>query len=155
MRSTNLPLNSFLARGSDSGCLSLAISSIISSTAPHNSNVAVKILRSAFAQARRDGLVDVNEAERVTLLKRRDRFERRPFTIDELKRILEVADDEWRGMILFGLYTGQRLGDIATLTWQNLDLQRAELRLVTTKTGRRQAIPIAPPLFRFIESLPA
>jgi len=96
-------------------------------------NVAVKILRSAFAQARRDGLVDVNEAERVTLLKRRDRFERRPFTIDELKRILEVADDEWRGMILFGLYTGQRLGDIATLTWQNLDLQRAELRLVTTK----------------------
>src|SRR5438270_13976257 len=75
MRSTNLPLNSFLARGSDSGCLSLAISSIISSTAPHNSNVAVKILRSAFAQARRDGLVDVNEAERVTLLKRRDRFQ--------------------------------------------------------------------------------
>jgi len=99
--------------------------------------------------------VNVNEAERVTLLKRRDRFERRPFTIDELKRILKVADDEWRGMILFGLYTGQRLGDIATLTWQNLDLQRAELRLVTTKTGRRQAIPIAPPLFRFIESLPA
>ena len=77
--------------------------------------------------------VNVNEAERVTLLKRRDRFERRPFTIDELKRILKVADDEWRGMILFGLYTGQRLGDIATLTWQNLDLQRAELRLVTTK----------------------
>ena len=65
-------------------------------------NVSLKILRSAFAQARRDGLIDVNEAERVTLLKRTDRFERRPFTLPELRRVLEVASDEWRGMILFG-----------------------------------------------------
>ena len=121
---------------------------------PGTVNVAVKILRSAFAQARRDGLVDVNEAERVSILKRRTRFERRPFTLPELKRIIEVANDEWRGMVMFGLYTGQRLGDIATLTWQNLDLQRAELRLVTGKTGRRQIIPLAPPLLSFIESLP-
>ncbi len=120
---------------------------------PGTVNVNLKILRSAFTQARRDGLVDVNEAERVTVLKRNDRFERRPFTLEELKRIVEVADEEWRGMILFGLYTGQRLGDIATLTWQNVDLARAELRLVTDKTGRRQIIPLAPPLLRYVEGL--
>ncbi len=119
-------------------------------------NVALKILRSAFGQARRDGLVDVNEAERVTALKRRDRFERRPFTLPELKRILAVASDEWRGMILFALYTGARLGDIADLTWNNLDTGRQEIRFVTGKTGRRQILPIAPPLLRYIvESLPA
>ena len=119
-------------------------------------NVAIKVLRSAFAQARREGLIDVNEAERVTLLKRHsDRFQRRAFTLPELKRILEVAGDEWRGMILFGLYTGQRLSDIASLTWQNIDLQREELRLVTIKTGRQQIIPLAPPLVRFVESLPS
>ncbi len=118
-------------------------------------NVSLKIIRSAFAQARRDGMIDVNEAERVTLLKRKDRFERRPFSVPELKRILEVASDEWRGMILFGLYTGQRLSDLASLTWQNVDLQRAELRLVTGKTGRRQIIPLAPPLLRHIDTLPA
>lgn len=118
-------------------------------------NVSVKIIRSAFAQARRDGLVDLNEAERVTLLKRKSRFERRPFTLPELRRILEAATDEWRGMILFGLYTGQRLSDLAALTWQNVDLQRAELRLVTGKTGRRQILPLAAPLLRHIESLPA
>jgi integrase len=123
---------------------------------PGTVNVALKIVRSAFAQARRDGLVDLNEAERVTLLKRKNsRFERRAFTLPELKRILEVASDEWRGMIIFGLYTGQRLGDIAALTWSNLDLQRSELRLVTGKTGRRQIIPLAPPLARYIESLPS
>jgi integrase len=112
------------------------------------------VLRSAFAQARRDGLTSTNEAERVTLLKRRsDRFERRPFTLPELRRILETANDEWRGMIMFGIYTGQRLGDIARLTWANLDLQRGELRLVTIKTNRRQILPLAPPLVRFIEKM--
>lgn len=119
-----------------------------------STNVALKILRSAFAQARRDGLVDVNEAERVTALKRRNRFERRAFNLPELRRILDVAGDEWRGMIMFGLYTGQRLSDLAALTWQNLDLQRNELRLVTGKSGRQQIIPLAPPLVRYIESLP-
>jgi integrase len=58
-------------------------------------------------------------------------------------------------MILFGLYTGQRLGDLASLTWQNLDLHREELRLVTGKTGRRQIIPLATPLLKHIETLPA
>lgn len=122
---------------------------------PGTVNVALKILRSALATARRDGLVDTNEAERVTPLKRKGGFERRPFTLPELKRILDVADKEWRGMIMFGLYTGQRLGDIAALNWQNLDLQRNEVRLVTGKTGRRQIIPIAPPLVRYLGSLPS
>src|SRR5262249_22039298 len=72
-------------------------------------NISLKIIRAALAQARRDGLVDVNEGERVTLLKPTSKFERRPFTREELERILEVATDEWRGMILCGFYTGQRL----------------------------------------------
>jgi integrase len=124
--------------------------------ATSTTNTALKIIRSAFAQARRDGLIDVNEAERVTLLKRKvGSFERRPFTLEELKRILDVANDEWRGMILFGLYTGQRLGDVARLTWANLDLQQHELHLVTSKTGRRQIIPLATPLFRYLLGLPS
>jgi integrase len=124
--------------------------------APGTVNVALKIIRSAFAQAHRDGLIDANEAERVSTLKKPTRFERRPFSLPELKRILEPADDEWRGMILFGLYTGQRLGDIARLTWHNVDLQHSELRLTTEKTGRIQTLPLASPLRRFIEEkLPA
>jgi len=59
------------------------------------------------------------------------------------------------GMILCGLYTGQRLGDIAELCWNNVDLQRRELRFVTGKTGRRQIIPIARPFAEYLESLPA
>jgi integrase len=118
-------------------------------------NICLKVLRAAMAQAVRDGLIDNNEASRVSLLKREDKFQRRPFTLPELRRILEVADEEWRGLILFGLYTGQRLGDLTMLTWQNLDLGRRELRLSTEKTGRRQIIPLSKQLVQYVEKLPA
>jgi integrase len=128
---------------------------LASRVTPGSVNVALKVIRSAFAQAYRDGLVDVNEAERVTLIKGSERFERRPFTLQQLKDILAVASEEWKGMIMFGLYTGQRLSDIARLTWVNVDLQTEELKLVTGKTGRQQIIPLAKPLLAFIEKLPA
>jgi len=42
-----------------------------------------------------------------------------------------------RVMILTGLYTGLRLGDVATLTWANLDWQQQELIVTTQKSGSR------------------
>ena len=75
------------------------------------------------------------------------------FTLPELRSVLDLANDEWRSMILFGLYTGQRLGDIATLRWNNLDLARGELRLSTRKTGKAIVLPLAASLRKQIECL--
>ena len=36
---------------------------------------------------------------------------RRPFKLTEIQSLLKAATGEWRGLILFGPYTGQRLGD--------------------------------------------
>jgi integrase len=49
-------------------------------------------------------------------------------------------------LILFGLYTGQRLGDLAALTRANVDLARSELHLITRKRGKPLTIPLATPL---------
>jgi integrase len=81
--------------------------------------------------------------------------ERRPFTKSELEAVLELADDEWKSLIRFGLYTGQRLGDLASLTWSNIDLVRKEIRLVTRKNGTHMNIPIAPTLLDHILTLPS
>jgi integrase len=48
----------------------------------------------------------------------------------------EVADPGWKSMILFGLCTGQRLGDAAGLTWANIDLPGKRIRPSTQKTGK-------------------
>src|SRR4030095_5857571 len=115
-----------------------------------------KFLRMVFKTAKEDGKYhDENPASGVKVAKLRDTARRRGFTIPEIKRVLKIANVEWRSLIYFGLYTGQRLGDLARLTWQNVDLDRDEIRFVSRKTGRTMIIPIAPPLRAQIENLPA
>lgn len=121
---------------------------------PSTVNHGLKFIRMLFVAARRDGLIADNPAEDVSVLKRDTKSTRRPFSLEEVKSMLKVADSEWKSMILIGLYTGQRLGDIARLTWDQIDLEAGEIRLQTGKTGRFQKIPIPPPLLKHIESLP-
>ncbi|MGH7984347.1 MAG: tyrosine-type recombinase/integrase [Candidatus Udaeobacter sp.] len=125
-------------------------SRLSTSTANH----AVKVVRMALKDAQAAGLVTANVAIGVRAAKsaRDSGGRRRPFTLPEISRLLREAHGEWTGLILFGLYTGQRLGDIARLTWQNVDLARGELALVSRKTNRRQLIPIAAPLQKFLEN---
>ena len=130
---------------------------VLARTSVPTANKALKYLRVALGAAWKDGLTLDNPAAKLDVIKRRDaeRIERRPFTIKEMKTLLAHARDEWKGLILFGLYTGQRLKDIARLTWHNVDLVEKELRFVTAKTGRLMVIPLASPLFRHLQSLPA
>jgi integrase len=124
--------------------------------APRSVNHSIKFLRMVFKTAKEDGKYqDENPASGVKVAKLGDASRRRGFTIPEIKRTLTVANDEWRNLIFFGLYTGQRLGDLARLTWQNVDLDRDEIRFVSRKTGRTMIIPIAPPLREQIEKIPA
>jgi integrase len=119
-------------------------------------NLSLKILRVLFTAAESARVVSRNEARHVALLKKRGKAaRRRAFTLDELKRILEACNDEWRSLVLFGFYSGGRLGDLATLTWENIDLARSELRYESSKTGRVVLVPLAKPLREHIEHLPA
>jgi len=123
---------------------------------PRSVNYSIKFLRMVFKTAKEDGKYqDENPASGVKVAKLREASRRRGLTIPEIKRILAIANDEWRSLIFFGLYTGQRLGDLARLTWSNVDLDRDEIRFVSRKTGRTMIIPIAPPLRVEIEKLPA
>ncbi len=116
-------------------------------------NHGIKFLRMVFGSARREGFIVDNPCDCIGKLKMIDKTNIRPFTLPELQRLIAHADDEWKSLIYFGLYTGQRLKDLATLTWQNIDLVQDEIRFVTSKTSRQQIIPIAAPLRKHIERL--
>ncbi len=130
---------------------------VLRRTSVGNANKSLKYLRVALGAAYKDGVAQENPAAKLDTLRRReiDRAERRPFTLTELKNMLAHASGEWKGIILFGLYTGQRLKDIARLTWHNIDIENQELRFVTAKTGRRMLIPLASPLFAHLQTMPA
>ncbi len=117
-------------------------------------NHLVKFLRMLFRAAKRDALITDDPAEFVDTVRENQKVERRPFTVAELRAALAVADDEWKSMILFGLYTGQRLADIAMLSWSNVDFRSREIRLVTRKTGKRLILPVAEALKRHLELMP-
>ena len=117
-------------------------------------NNKLKILRTMFQTAWRDGYITENPAAKVTVLPTEESI-RRPFTLPELKRVYDLGNGEWKGMILAGLYTGQRLRDIATLRWSHVDMAKREIALTTSKTSRRQILPIAAPLLAHLDALPS
>jgi integrase len=120
-------------------------------------NLSLKLLRVCLNDAVRQDLLTLNPAVRVKLLKSTKESKRRAFTLAEIKRILKACGDnvEWRGMVLFGLYVGQRLGDLAKLTWRAVDLDSSEIAFTTRKTGRRIVLPLVQPLIDYLSTLPS
>jgi integrase len=112
-------------------------------------NKRVKIARVIWSAAHRDGIVQDNPFSKVERLKVA-RSIRRAFTLPELKRLLAVCDDDWRGLVLAGLYTGQRISDISTLAWSQIDLEQNEIHFNTRKTDRDVHIPMAEPLRKYL-----
>jgi integrase len=121
---------------------------------PGRVNFYVKVLRMFFKAAHRDGYLLENQAAYLETVRNRPDERRRPLTIEEIRSVLAIADPEWKSLIRLGLYTGQRLADLAALKWSNVDLERGEIRLTTRKTGRRLTIPIAGRLREHLEALP-
>ena len=120
-------------------------------------NLSLRVLRVCFGEAVRQGLLTINPAVRVKFLKGAAESKRRAFTLSEIKRILGACGDEveWRGLVLFGLYLGQRLGDLARLTWRAVNLEQGEIAFTTRKTGRRIVLPLVQPLSDYLASLRA
>ena len=96
-------------------------------------NTEVAILSGIFNDAAREGVITFNPAKNVKSLPD-DSEERVPFSEQQIKSILEVADVEWRGMVLFAAHCGLRLGDCSKLTWENVNLENKTLEFEAEKT---------------------
>lgn len=129
--------------------------SVLDRTSVATANKTLKYLRVALGAAYKDGLTQDNPAARLDVLKRRDEehVDRRAFTVTEIKLILKHASHEWKGLILFGLYTGQRLNDLARLTWQNIDLTEKKVRFVTGKTNREMDLPLRSEIIAYLGTI--
>jgi len=118
-------------------------------------NHDLKAVKSFFKSARADDVIPEDPAASVKSVQQQAASaKKRAFTLDELRIVLDIADPEWKCMILFGLYTGQRLADVATLRWNNVDLAKDEIRFTTRKTGKSMILPIAKPLRQYLDALP-
>ena len=97
-------------------------------------NAIRSMLSVPFDVAHRLGFVPINPVSAVEPLKDRSaKSGREPFTAEEAARLVESAQGDWRGAVLLGATTGLRLGDVANLCWESVDMDCRLLRIETTK----------------------
>lgn len=102
-------------------------------------NCRLKDVISVFRAAVREGLLLASPAAGVEILPEDDSVEREPFTLEEVAALVKSApDDDWKGVILFGAYTGARLGDCANMVWKSVDLKSGVVSFVPAKTSRKK-----------------
>ena len=78
--------------------------SLVGQVSAKTMNHDLKALKMLFKSARRDSAIAEDPTEFVeTVRKERGIKIKRPFTLPELRSVLDLANDEWRSMILFGL----------------------------------------------------
>ena len=103
--------------------------------------VELKILKSAFSSARRQGLLLSSPADAIALPRTKP-LERDVFTREEIVTLLNVVPQEWQTLIYLGYFLGARLSDAKALRWSCVDLTAGQLRYTQSKTGREVVVPI-------------
>lgn len=106
----------------------------------------VKVVKAMFREAVARGYLRRDPTEGLRALKKDrggpEERKRRPFTREELGRVLAVCDPDWRLLVRLGLVTGQRLGDLIRMDWAQLDLSAGLWILTTGKTSKRLVVPL-------------
>jgi len=108
-------------------------------------NKHVALCRLVFRELREAARLAVNPFDGIRRLVHVSRG-RRELTIGELRRVCGAATGELRVMLALGMYTGLRLGDVATLRWGEVDTVRGIIARVPHKTERRTGKPVLIPI---------
>lgn len=117
-------------------------------------NRHLSLLRSALRLAEKDGFV-VQDAFGSALLLEEDNERDRLCSPAELARIVEAAEVDVGRLVTLLYWTACRLSEVATLTWGQVDLERAMLQLRWTKTGKRRDVPVPAPALAILVAMSA
>jgi len=119
---------------------------------PRTVNQTIKILKLPFKIALEEGLIDRNPVAPVRPI-RASSAKKGVFRPEQIQRLLDVTEGDWKGLILCGYFTGGRLVDLARLTWDDIDLSEKTITFVQTKTGASVQIPIHQNLYEYLLEL--
>ena len=119
----------------------------------YTANRAIELLRAAFNKAARWGWDGSNPARGISKFKEhsRERFLR----ADELPAFFEALAQEpnatARDFLLICLLTGARSGNVKTMRWDQVSLERATWGIPATKSGDPHTVVLAPTAIALLE----
>lgn len=121
--------------------------STIGKTAPYGANRALALISSLYSYATdRKLFTGPNPASGIKKFPEdsRDRF----LQSDELPRFFQALAEEdnetMRDFFLLSLLTGARRSNVLAMQWKDVNLDRGEWRLLTTKNGTPQTVTLSP-----------
>lgn len=79
---------------------------------------------------------------------------KRNLTKEELVRVIDTVPEDLRLLFWLGISTGLRLGDVATLKWNDVVLEKRLIRRTTNKTGSETIAAILPVAFEILAETP-
>lgn len=99
-----------------------------------------------------------NPIELITRPKLNRGRERRLSAAEETRLLAELDQrtrNPWiKPIVIFAIETGMRRGEILSLTWANVDLQKRVARLLDTKNGEGRSVPLTKRATALLEALP-
>jgi len=108
---------------------------------PRGVNLLIKILRRPFKIAVDEGRLDRNPAAAVRTMKT-SAARKGVFSPKQISQLIEAAKGDWKGLILLAYFTGGRLGDVARLRSDNVNLDDKTIEFAQKKTGSTVKIPM-------------
>ncbi len=122
--------------------------------APKTAVVDIKTLNVALHRAERYSVILKNPVTAVEMPKV-ESSERDIFTPKQVATLLDTVGykSEWFTLILLGYFTGQRLGDCATLGWKQVDMKSRVIHFKQEKTGKKVTVPMTDDLEEHLQFL--
>ena len=110
-------------------------------------NCKTGFLRTFFNRMEEPGRIEKNPFAKIETHPKETQT-KRALTVDELQRLIESAEGEYKTLFIVGTFTGLRLYDCATLKWGEVDLDRKLIVRLPHKTQRSgKAVRVGIPAF--------
>ena len=120
---------------------------------PATVNRELQILHHMFCKAQEWGKALDNPVKHQRPLRANNR-RLRYLSLEEIERLLAIADESLRPLLITALHTGLRRGELFHLTWHDVDFKQGIIRVVRTKNGERREIPTSATLQATLQRLP-
>lgn len=90
------------------------------------------------------GVADKDRWTRIKPFGRTNKPKGEYLTVDEAIKLTRAMPADFRAISLGSLYTGGRYGELSKMEVQHVDLTRAQVEFVFTKSGKRREVPLTP-----------
>ena len=109
---------------------------------PLTANREMALLKKMFSYAVEKGMIGENPARKVKMFSEVDTARDRVLSRDEEQRLFSELAPHMKPIVLVGLHSGLRLGEILGLNWSDVNLEKRTIKVEHTKGKRARFVPV-------------